>query len=81
MSDPSFHRLAEAAVFSKGLNAGYLALAIMIATEEIFRRFDGSAAQGRALAYGHSYSGNPLACAATNAYALERTIGDSGPSQ
>jgi adenosylmethionine-8-amino-7-oxononanoate aminotransferase len=54
-------------VLAKGLTGGYLPLAITLTTEEICRRFDGSVAEGKALAYGHSYSGNALACAAAQA--------------
>ncbi len=59
--------IPDIAVFAKGLTGGYLPLAITITTEEIFSRFDGSVSEGRALAYGHSYTGNPLACAAARA--------------
>ena len=38
-----------------------------LTTEKIFAEFDGSVAQGRALAYGHSYTANPLGCAAAGA--------------
>src|SRR5712692_10613055 len=38
-----------------------------LATEEIFSRFDGPVAEGKALAYGHSYTGNALGCAAATA--------------
>ena len=48
----------------KGLTGGYLPLAATLVTEEIFSRFDGSVADGKALAYGHSYTGNALGCAA-----------------
>lgn len=51
-------------VLGKGLSGGYLPLAITLTTEEIFSRFDGSVVDGRALAYGHSYTANPLGCAA-----------------
>jgi adenosylmethionine-8-amino-7-oxononanoate aminotransferase len=51
-------------VLGKGLTGGYLPLAITLVTDEIFSRFDGSIADGRALAYGHSYTGNALGCAA-----------------
>jgi adenosylmethionine-8-amino-7-oxononanoate aminotransferase len=51
-------------ILGKGLSGGYLPLAITIATEEIFSRFDGSLAEGKALAYGHSYTGNALGGAA-----------------
>ena len=51
-------------VLGKGLTGGYLPLAITLVTDEIFSRFDGSIAEGKALAYGHSYTGNALACTA-----------------
>jgi adenosylmethionine-8-amino-7-oxononanoate aminotransferase len=54
-------------VLGKGLTGGYLPLAITLVSEEIFQRFDGSLAEGKALAYGHSYSGNALGCAAAKA--------------
>jgi adenosylmethionine-8-amino-7-oxononanoate aminotransferase len=54
-------------VLGKGLSGGYLPLAITVVTDEIFSRFDGSVADGRALAYGHSYTGNALGCAAAKA--------------
>ena len=41
--------------------------AITLVTEEIFSRFDGSVIDGKALAYGHSYTGNALGCAAAKA--------------
>jgi adenosylmethionine-8-amino-7-oxononanoate aminotransferase len=56
--------LPDIMVLGKGLTGGYLPLAITLVTDEIFSRFDGSAADGKALAYGHSYTGNPLGCAA-----------------
>ena len=51
-------------VLGKGLTAGYLPLAATVVTDEIFSRFDGSVVEGKALAYGHSYTGNALGCAA-----------------
>jgi len=47
-------------VLAKGLTGGYLPLAITLVTEKLFSAFDGSIAEGRALAYGHSYTGNAL---------------------
>jgi adenosylmethionine-8-amino-7-oxononanoate aminotransferase len=58
---------ADIMVLGKGLSGGYLPLAITLTTEEIFSRFDGSITDGKALAYGHSYSGNSLGCAAAKA--------------
>lgn len=54
-------------VLGKGLTGGYLPLAITISTEEIFSQFSGSVSEGKALAYGHSYTGSALGCAAARA--------------
>jgi adenosylmethionine-8-amino-7-oxononanoate aminotransferase len=54
-------------VMAKGLSGGYLPLAITLISEQIFSAFDGSVLEGKALAYGHSYTGNALACAAGKA--------------
>ena len=54
-------------VLAKGLSGGYLPLAITLVSEKLFLAFDGSVAEGKALAYGHSYTGNALACAAAKA--------------
>jgi adenosylmethionine---8-amino-7-oxononanoate aminotransferase len=54
-------------VMAKGLSGGYLPLAITLTSEKLFSAFDGSVAEGKALAYGHSYTGNALACAAAKA--------------
>src|SRR4029453_13159939 len=47
-------------VLGKGLTGGYLPLAITLSSEELFSAFGGSVADGKALAYGHSYTGNAL---------------------
>lgn len=49
---------------AKGLSGGYLPLAATMATEHIFDAFRGPADQHRTLFHGHTYTGNPLACAA-----------------
>src|SRR5438093_5309135 len=54
-------------VLAKGLSGGYLPLAITLVSEKLFSPFDGSVAEGKALAYGHSYTGNALGCAAAKA--------------
>jgi adenosylmethionine-8-amino-7-oxononanoate aminotransferase len=70
-------------VIGKGLSGGYLPLAMTLATDEIFSRFDGSVAEGKALAYGHSYTGNALACAAALAsleiFEKENVLESLGP--
>jgi adenosylmethionine-8-amino-7-oxononanoate aminotransferase len=54
-------------VLGKDLTGGYLPLAITLISEQLFSAFDGSVADGKALAYGHSYTGNALGCAAAKA--------------
>src|SRR5260370_7049679 len=54
-------------IWAKGLTSGYIPLAITLVTEKLFSAFDGSIAEGKALAYGHSYTGNALGCAAAKA--------------
>lgn len=48
----------------KGITGGYLPLAATLATEEIYRAFLGPIDQRRTFYHGHTYTGNPLACAA-----------------
>jgi adenosylmethionine-8-amino-7-oxononanoate aminotransferase len=49
---------------SKGITGGYLPLAATVATEEIYGTFLGETAEQKTFFHGHSYTGNPLACAA-----------------
>jgi adenosylmethionine-8-amino-7-oxononanoate aminotransferase len=49
---------------AKGLTGGYLPLAATLATQEVFDAFLGEPSQGRTFYHGHTYTGNPLACAA-----------------
>jgi adenosylmethionine-8-amino-7-oxononanoate aminotransferase len=51
----------------KGLTAGYLPLSAVLATEEVFEAFLGSPASGRTFFHGHTFTANPLCCAAANA--------------
>jgi adenosylmethionine-8-amino-7-oxononanoate aminotransferase len=46
---------------AKGISGGYLPLAATLTTEEIYQAFLGP---GRTFSHGHTYTGNPLACAA-----------------
>jgi adenosylmethionine-8-amino-7-oxononanoate aminotransferase len=48
----------------KGLTGGYLPLSAVLATEEVYAAFLGTPAQGRTFFHGHSYTANPLCCAA-----------------
>lgn len=52
---------------SKGLTGGVLPLALTWATEEIYACFWGEPHDGRAFLHGHSFTANPMACAAANA--------------
>jgi adenosylmethionine-8-amino-7-oxononanoate aminotransferase len=49
---------------SKGITGGYLPLAATLATDEIYKAFLDEPAQGKTFYHGHTYTGNPLACAA-----------------
>lgn len=51
-------------ILGKALSAGYLPIAITLTTEEIFKPFFHADAGEGTLFYGHSYTGNALACAA-----------------
>jgi adenosylmethionine-8-amino-7-oxononanoate aminotransferase len=48
----------------KGLTGGYLPLSAVLATEEVFSAFLGDPASGRTLFHGHTYTANPVCCAA-----------------
>ena len=49
---------------AKGLTGGYLPLAATLATTPIFEAFLGEPHEGRTFFHGHTFTGNPLACAA-----------------
>jgi adenosylmethionine---8-amino-7-oxononanoate aminotransferase len=63
---------------AKGLTGGYLPLAATLATERIYEGFLGAPEEQRTFFHGHTYTGNPLACAAAlanlDAFESERTI-------
>jgi adenosylmethionine-8-amino-7-oxononanoate aminotransferase len=63
---------------AKGLTGGYLPLAATLATERIYEGFLGGPEEQRTFFHGHTYTGNPLACAAAlaslEAFESERTI-------
>ena len=52
---------------AKGITGGYLPLAATFATQKIFDAFLGDPSEGKTFFHGHTYTGNPLACAAANA--------------
>ena len=49
---------------AKGITGGYLPLAATLATEAIYEGFLGEHEEFRTFFHGHTYTGNPLACAA-----------------
>ncbi|MEJ2684546.1 MAG: adenosylmethionine--8-amino-7-oxononanoate transaminase [Candidatus Sulfobium sp.] len=49
---------------SKGITGGYLPLAVTVTTEEVYNAFLGDFRDLKTFFHGHSYTGNPLACAA-----------------
>jgi adenosylmethionine---8-amino-7-oxononanoate aminotransferase len=63
---------------AKGITGGYLPLAATLATEEIYEGFLGSYEEFKTFFHGHTYTGNPLACAAALAnldvFEQERTL-------
>jgi len=63
---------------AKGITGGYLPLAATLTTEEVYESFLGEHAELRTFFHGHTYTGNPLACAAALAtldvFEEERTL-------
>jgi adenosylmethionine-8-amino-7-oxononanoate aminotransferase len=49
---------------AKSITGGYLPLAATFATQKIFDAFLGEPWEGKTFYHGHTYTGNPLACAA-----------------
>jgi adenosylmethionine---8-amino-7-oxononanoate aminotransferase len=52
---------------SKGLTGGYLPLSVVMTTNEVYEAFYDDYAKMNAFLHSHSYTGNPLACAAARA--------------
>ncbi|MEK6657726.1 MAG: aminotransferase class III-fold pyridoxal phosphate-dependent enzyme, partial [Nitrospirota bacterium] len=63
---------------AKGITGGYLPLAATLATDEIYNAFYGEYKDLKTFFHGHTYTGNPLACAAAIAnidlFKKERTL-------
>ncbi len=63
---------------AKGITGGYLPLAATLATERIYAGFLGAQEEFKTFFHGHTYTGNPLACAAALAnleiFASEGTL-------
>jgi len=49
---------------AKGITGGYLPLAATLTTEDIFSAFLGEYKESKTFFHGHTYTGNPLGCAA-----------------
>jgi adenosylmethionine-8-amino-7-oxononanoate aminotransferase len=49
---------------SKGITGGYMPLAVTLATDDVYNAFLGEFKDLKTFFHGHSYTGNPLACAA-----------------
>ncbi len=52
---------------SKALTGGYLPLSVVLSTEEVYEAFYAEYLEFKAFLHSHSFTGNPLACAAANA--------------
>jgi adenosylmethionine-8-amino-7-oxononanoate aminotransferase len=63
---------------AKGITGGYLPLAATLSTEAVYEGFLGAPDEFRTFFHGHTYTGNPLACAAALAsldvFESERTL-------
>jgi adenosylmethionine-8-amino-7-oxononanoate aminotransferase len=63
---------------AKGITGGYLPLAATLTTERVYEGFLGRHEEFRTFFHGHTYTGNPLACAAAIAtlrlFEQERTL-------
>jgi adenosylmethionine---8-amino-7-oxononanoate aminotransferase len=63
---------------AKGLTGGYMPLAATLTTERVYEGFLGAPEEQRTFFHGHTYTGNPLGCAAAlanlDAFEQERTL-------
>jgi adenosylmethionine-8-amino-7-oxononanoate aminotransferase len=70
-------------IVAKGLTGGYLPVAATLTTEKVFNAFLGKHESGRTFYHGHTYTGNPLGCAAGIAsidlFKTERTLKNLQP--
>jgi adenosylmethionine-8-amino-7-oxononanoate aminotransferase len=68
---------------AKGITGGYLPLAATLTRPDIFQAFLGDYGQFKAFFHGHTYTGNPLACAAALAnldvFTKEQTLAKMQP--
>jgi adenosylmethionine-8-amino-7-oxononanoate aminotransferase len=49
---------------AKGLTGGYLPVAATLTTQKIYNAFLGTIEEKKTFFHGHTYTGNPLGCAA-----------------
>lgn len=67
----------------KGITGGYLPLAATLTTDKVFNAFFGDYEELKTFYHGHTYTGNPVACAAALAnldlFKKERTIESLAP--
>jgi adenosylmethionine---8-amino-7-oxononanoate aminotransferase len=72
------HVAPDLMCLAKGITGGYMPLAATLSTERIYEGFLGEFEELRTFFHGHTYTGNPLACAAALAsldvFEEERTI-------
>lgn len=61
---------------SKGLTGGYMPMSVTMTTDEIYYAFYDDYNKGKAFMHSHTYSGNPLGCAAANTVIDMLTLGD-----
>ena len=54
-------------LLGKGLTGGYLPLSVCLTTDKVYEAFYAEYSAQKAFLHSHSYTGNPLACAAANA--------------
>ncbi len=59
--------LPDILTVAKGITGGYLPLAATVTTERVFESFLGAYEEQTTFFHGHTYAGNPLACAAASA--------------
>lgn len=78
VDDAGDPHLPDLAVLSKGLTGGFMPLAAVLATESIYRLFDGDWADRRAFLHSSTYAGHALAIAAglgaLDAYSTEDVL-------
>jgi len=72
------HVVPDMMALAKGISGGYLPLAATLTTEEIYEGFLGEFEEFKTFFHGHTFTGNPLACAVAVAnlevFQEERTL-------